>query len=185
MPGAARATTSPTGRIMATPCTRHRSASRTARSDPAAHRGGAGREWVGDPAFDALRIVVAETACRTGWSGTWSRASRSTRRLAARERGRSDALLLPCRRRGRLHDGGGDGRAHPTRRTCSIAPATSGSPSSSPISRAISSEDDRRGRCYLPADWLAEADIPPGEHMKPIARGLRCSRAAGEMRRRI
>ncbi|MGZ3197773.1 MAG: phytoene/squalene synthase family protein [Croceibacterium sp.] len=28
-------------------------------------------------------------------------------------------------------------------------------------------EDDAAGRCYLPAEWLAEADIPPGEHMKP------------------
>jgi phytoene synthase len=28
-------------------------------------------------------------------------------------------------------------------------------------------DDDAAGRCYLPLDWLAEADIPPGEHMKP------------------
>lgn len=28
-------------------------------------------------------------------------------------------------------------------------------------------EDDRAGRCYLPAEWLAAADIPPGEQMKP------------------
>lgn len=28
-------------------------------------------------------------------------------------------------------------------------------------------EDDRAERCYLPVDWLVEADIPPGEHMKP------------------
>ena len=28
-------------------------------------------------------------------------------------------------------------------------------------------EDDIAGRCYLPLDWLAEMDIPPGEHMKP------------------
>ena len=28
-------------------------------------------------------------------------------------------------------------------------------------------EDYAAGRCYLPAEWLAEADIPPGEHMKP------------------
>ncbi|MBV9839976.1 MAG: phytoene/squalene synthase family protein [Sphingomonadaceae bacterium] len=27
-------------------------------------------------------------------------------------------------------------------------------------------EDDGVGRCYLPLDWLAEMDIPPGEHMK-------------------
>jgi 15-cis-phytoene synthase len=23
------------------------------------------------------------------------------------------------------------------------------------------------GRCYLPVDWLVEADIAPGEHMRP------------------
>ena len=28
-------------------------------------------------------------------------------------------------------------------------------------------EDDAAGRCYLPVDWLVEADIPPGQHMKP------------------
>jgi phytoene synthase len=28
-------------------------------------------------------------------------------------------------------------------------------------------EDDAAGRCYLPLEWLAEADVPPGEHMKP------------------
>ena len=29
------------------------------------------------------------------------------------------------------------------------------------------SEDDAVGRCYLPMDWLVEADIPPGENMRP------------------
>ncbi len=28
-------------------------------------------------------------------------------------------------------------------------------------------EDDAAGRCYLPLEWLAEADIPPGQPMKP------------------
>jgi phytoene synthase len=28
-------------------------------------------------------------------------------------------------------------------------------------------EDAAAGRCYLPEEWLAEMDIPPGEHMKP------------------
>ncbi len=31
-------------------------------------------------------------------------------------------------------------------------------------------EDDRGARCYLPAEWLAEADIPPGEQMRPCYR---------------
>jgi phytoene synthase len=38
------------------------------------------------------------------------------------------------------------------------------------IARDIS-EDDAAGRCYLPREWLAEADIPPGEHLKPAHRG--------------
>ena len=28
-------------------------------------------------------------------------------------------------------------------------------------------EDDAAGRCYLPLEWLSEADIPPGQHMTP------------------
>lgn len=28
-------------------------------------------------------------------------------------------------------------------------------------------EDDAAGRCYLPVEWLAEMDMPPGQHMKP------------------
>lgn len=28
-------------------------------------------------------------------------------------------------------------------------------------------EDDRAGRCYLPVEWLVEMDMPPGQHMKP------------------
>lgn len=32
-------------------------------------------------------------------------------------------------------------------------------------------EDARAGRCYLPQEWLAELDVPPGEHMRPIYRG--------------
>ncbi|MEO6386847.1 MAG: phytoene/squalene synthase family protein, partial [Croceibacterium sp.] len=31
-------------------------------------------------------------------------------------------------------------------------------------------DDDAAGRCYLPVEWLVEADVPPGEHMKPMYR---------------
>src|SRR5690606_27908984 len=31
-------------------------------------------------------------------------------------------------------------------------------------------EDDAGGRCYIPVEWLAEMDIPPGQHMKPMFR---------------
>lgn len=34
------------------------------------------------------------------------------------------------------------------------------------IARDIA-EDNAAHRCYLPMEWLAELDIPPGEHMKP------------------
>jgi len=37
------------------------------------------------------------------------------------------------------------------------------------IARDVS-EDDAGGRCYLPVEWLVEADIPRGEHMKPAYR---------------
>lgn len=35
-------------------------------------------------------------------------------------------------------------------------------------------EDDAADRCYLPQEWLAEMDIPPGEHMKPPFRSRLC-----------
>jgi len=41
-------------------------------------------------------------------------------------------------------------------------------------------EDDRAGRCYLPAEWLAEADIPPGEQLKPPYRPA-LARLAGRL----
>jgi phytoene synthase len=37
------------------------------------------------------------------------------------------------------------------------------------IARDIS-EDDAAGRCYIPDEWLVEADIPPGEQMRPYYR---------------
>ncbi len=39
-------------------------------------------------------------------------------------------------------------------------------------------EDDRGGRCYLPAEWLAEADVPPGEQLRPCYRGALVNVAA-------
>jgi len=34
------------------------------------------------------------------------------------------------------------------------------------IARDVS-EDDARGRCYIPTEWLAEADMPPGMRLRP------------------
>ena len=36
-------------------------------------------------------------------------------------------------------------------------------------------EDACAGRCYLPAEWLAEADVPPGELLKPHYRHARAA----------
>ncbi|MCJ2184151.1 phytoene/squalene synthase family protein [Novosphingobium sp. 1949] len=58
-------------------------------------------------------------------------------------------------------------------------------------------EDDANGRCYLPVEWLVEADIPPGEVTKPhyraalvsvvrractLAQGYEASSRVGAMR---
>ena len=45
------------------------------------------------------------------------------------------------------------------------------------IARDVSEDADAE-RCYLPAIWLAEADIPPGEHMKPPYRAQLAQAAA-------
>jgi phytoene/squalene synthetase len=122
---------------------------------------------VGDPAFDALRIVAAEIALPP----------RFARDLVAgfaldaedwRPRSEGD-LYTYC-----YHVAGVVG--------CMMAVAMGVSPDDDAtldracdlgmafqlanIARDIA-EDDRAGRCYLPQDWLAEMDIPPGEHMKP------------------
>ena len=125
-------------------------------------------DWVGDPAFDALRIVAAETRMPKRFRARPDRRLRARRRgMAAAQRGRPVHILLSCRRRGRLHDGGGDGGCHRTTeatldRACDLGMAFQ----LANIARDIE-EDDRVGRCYLPEEWLVEMDIPPGQHMKP------------------
>jgi len=124
-------------------------------------------DWIGDPAFDALRIVAAETRMPP----------RFPRDLiagfaldAADWRPRSeDDLYRYC-----YHVAGAVG--------CMMAVAMGVSPDDAAtldracdlgmafqlanIARDIE-EDGRVGRCYLPVEWLVEMDIPPGEHMKP------------------
>ena len=124
-------------------------------------------QWVGDAAFDALRIVAAETAMphRFVWDVVEGFA------LDARDwRPRHEEdLYRYC-----YHVAGAVG--------CMMAVAMGVKPDDDAaldracdlgvafqlanIARDIC-EDDRAGRCYLPADWLAEIDVPPGEHMKP------------------
>lgn len=122
---------------------------------------------VGDPAFDALRIVAAETALPP----RFARDLVAGFALDAEEwRPRSeDDLYTYC-----YHVAGVVG--------CMMAVAMGVSPEDdATLDRACDlgmafqlaniardvEEDDRVGRCYLPEDWLVEMDIPPGEHMKP------------------
>lgn len=44
-------------------------------------------------------------------------------------------------------------------------------------------EDDAAGRCYLPAEWLVEEDIEPGQHTKPHHRQELADMAARLVRR--
>jgi phytoene synthase len=121
---------------------------------------------VGDPAFDALRIVAAETAMPP----RFARDLVAGFALDAEEwRPRSeDDLYTYC-----YHVAGVVG--------CMMAVAMGVSPEDdATLDRACDlgmafqlaniardvEEDDRVGRCYLPEAWLVEMDIPPGEHMK-------------------
>ena len=124
-------------------------------------------EVVGEPAFDALRIVAAETAMPP----RFARDLVAGFALDAEEwRPRSeDDLYRYC-----YHVAGVVG--------CMMAVAMGVSPDDEAvldracdlgmafqlanIARDIE-EDDRADRCYLPIEWLVEMDIPPGEHMKP------------------
>ena len=124
-------------------------------------------EVVGDPAFDALRIVAAETRLPSAWA----------RDLLAgfvldvdewRPRSEDD-LYRYC-----YHVAGVVG--------CMMAVVMGVSPDDdATLDRACDlgmafqlaniardlDEDDRAGRCYLPIEWLVEMDIPPGEAMRP------------------
>jgi phytoene synthase len=124
-------------------------------------------EWVGDAGFDALRVVVAETGMphRLVWDLVHGFA------MDAQEwRPRSeDDLLRYC-----YHVAGAVG--------CMMAIVMGVAPDDEEtldracdlgigfqlanIARDVC-EDDRAGRCYIPEEWLAGMDIPPGEHMKP------------------
>lgn len=122
---------------------------------------------VGDPAFDALRIVAAETAM----PHRLPRDVIAGFALDADEwRPRSEAdLYRYC-----YHVAGAVG--------CMMAIVMGVSPDDDAtldracdlglafqlanIARDIE-EDDRGGRCYLPEEWLVEMDMPPGQHMKP------------------
>jgi phytoene synthase len=124
-------------------------------------------DWVGDPAFDALRIVAAETYMPPRFArdliGGFALDAEDWRPRS------EDDLYKYC-----YHVAGAVG--------CMMAVAMGVSPDDdATLDRACDlgiafqlaniardvEEDDRVGRCYLPEDWLVEMDIPPGQHMKP------------------
>ena len=122
---------------------------------------------VGDPPFDALRVVVAET----GMPARFVRDVIAGFALDAEQwRPRSEAdMFRYC-----YHVAGAIG--------CLMAVAMGVDPKDEDtldracdlgiafqlanIARDVE-EDDRAGRCYLPEEWLVEMDMPPGQHMKP------------------
>ena len=124
-------------------------------------------ETVGDPAFDALAIVAAETRM----PARFARDVIAGFALDAEEwRPRSeDDLYRYC-----YHVAGAVG--------CMMAVVMGVSPEDeATLDRACDlglafqlaniardlCEDDAAGRCYLPVEWLVEVDVPPGEAMKP------------------
>jgi len=127
-------------------------------------------EAVGDPAFDALRIVAAETAMPPAWPRDLIEGFR----LDAEEwRPRSEedlhrycyhvAGVVGCMMAVVMGVSPGDEAT--LDRACDLGMAFQ----LANIARDLD-EDDRGGRCYLPAEWLAEIDAAPGEQMKPMYR---------------
>jgi phytoene synthase len=127
-------------------------------------------DWVGDPAFDALRIVATET----GLPHYLARDLIAGFALDAEDwRPRSEAELY----RYCYHVAGTVG--------CMMAIAMGVPPDDEEtldracdlgmafqlanIARDIE-EDDRVGRCYLPDEWLVELAIPPGQRLQPAFR---------------
>lgn len=122
---------------------------------------------VGDPAFDALRIVAAETRMPHRFAHDLI-AGFALDAEDWRPRSENDlyrycyhvAGVVGCMMAVAM---GVDPDDHDTLdRACDLGMAFQ----LSNIARDIA-EDDTVGRCYLPVEWLVEMDMPPGEHMKP------------------
>lgn len=122
---------------------------------------------VGDPGFDALRIVVAEAGIPHDLPRDLVRGFAMD---AADWRPRSEGdLLVYCH-----HVAGAVGMMMAI--AMGVAPDDEAVLARADdlgiafqlanIARDVA-EDAAAGRCYLPLDWLVELDIPPGEHMKP------------------
>lgn len=124
-------------------------------------------EVIGDPAFDALRIVAAE--CRIPHALPRDLVQGFAMDAADWRPRSEDDLLTYC-----YHVAGAVGvmmaivmgvdpdDRDTLDRACDLGLAFQ----LANIARDIA-EDAAAGRCYLPLEWLTEFDIPPGEHMKP------------------
>ena len=122
---------------------------------------------VGEPAFDALRVVVAETQLPHGFARDlvagfaldaeeWSpRTEHDLYRYCYHVAGVVGCMMAVVM--------GVDPADEATLdRACDLGMAFQ----LANIARDVD-EDARAGRCYLPAEWLAEMDIPPGALMRP------------------
>jgi phytoene synthase len=124
-------------------------------------------QWVGDAAFDALRIVVAETGMPHGLvrdviagfaldAEEWRpRHEEDLYRYCYHVAGAVGCMMAVAM-------GVKPGDDEMLDRACDLGIAFQ----LANIARDVA-DDDRAGRCYLPEDWLSEMDIPPGELMKP------------------
>src|SRR5258706_3364812 len=127
-------------------------------------------DWIGDPAFDALRLVATET----GLPPRYARDLVAGFALEAenwRPRSEDDlyrycyhvAGVVGCMMAIAMGVPPDDGET--LDRACDLGMAFQ----LANIARDIE-EDDRVGRSYLPDEWLVEVDIPPGQQLKPAYR---------------
>ena len=124
-------------------------------------------EVVGEPAFDALRIVAAETAMPAGWAhdlidgfvldaeGWRPRTEEDLYRYCYHVAGVVGCMMAVVM-------GVSADDAETLDRACDLGMAFQ----LANIARDIG-EDAAAGRCYLPAAWLAELDVPTGALMAP------------------
>lgn len=122
---------------------------------------------IGDPAFDALRIVAAETHLPRRFvhdlidgfqldAEDWRpRSENDLYRYCYHVAGAVGCMMAIVMGVDPADDATLD-------RACDLGIAFQ----LANIARDIE-EDDRAGRCYLPDEWLVEMDMPPGQHMKP------------------
>ena len=124
-------------------------------------------ERVGDPAFDALRIVAAEANLPHRFvrdvvegfaldaAGWMPRHEDELYRYAYHVAGAVGCLMAVLMGVSPEDEATLD-------RACDLGIAFQ----LANIARDVEA-DDRMGRCYLPRDWLTEMDIPPGQHLQP------------------